>query len=163
MVCKPSTELCPACPNGLQPKLKLGPDEKCVECKCPFVECTKKKADLAFILDSSGSIKRAGPDNWKLVLQFVESVVDKLDVGRDDVRISICSYANNTKINFDLDDFSDKTAVKNAIRRIPYIPDELGIRGYDELLKAWTNTAGAINTMRSEIFTPRRGDRANVE
>lgn len=66
------------------------------------VTCNTARADLVFVLDSSGSIRDANPadesyDNWNLVLQFMANFVDRLPVDQSgstlaNVRVGLVRY-----------------------------------------------------------------------
>lgn len=66
-------------------------------------------ADIAFILDSSGSI---GQDNWHKVLEFVTSVVDDLDIDGGTHRIGIASFGSYAFCEIYLDQFSTKVGLR---------------------------------------------------
>ena len=51
----------------------LYPDEPANDESCD-------RADIVVVVDSSGSI---GPDNWQVVLAFVEQLANNFDVGTD--------------------------------------------------------------------------------
>ena len=55
----------------------------------------------------------------------------------------------NATLNFFLTNFTDKTALANAVRNI-------------QDLDGYTNTTGALRLMRTEIFNPANGDREDV-
>jgi len=56
---------------------------------------------------------------------------------------------NYATLNFYLTNFTDKTALVDAVRNIPYGGGN-------------TNTTGALRLMRTEIFNAIKGDRADV-
>jgi hypothetical protein len=48
-----------------------------------------------FVVDNSGSIRDSDPpggNNWLLILNFVKSVVQKLDVGPNSIRIAVVDF-----------------------------------------------------------------------
>ena len=51
--------------------------------------------DIAFIIDSSGSI---GRKNWELMKRFVKSIVSKLDVRSSAVRVAAIVYSTNPQV-----------------------------------------------------------------
>ena len=107
-----------------------------------------------FVLDSSGSIREANPDdgsydNWNLALSFVISVVNRLDVGTDRTRVGVVSFSQTAVSNIYLNDFTTSAALTNAVRQIPY-------------LDSHTNTSGGIREMHYNQFTPENGDRVDV-
>ena len=105
-------------------------------------------ADIVFVLDSSGSIEISGKGNWNLMLDFLVSIVNDLNIGSNAIRVGVVSYSGLSKVNFLLDEYTTRSDLVDAIQRIPYIGDS-------------TNTAAAIEDMRTKVFT-QRGDRPNV-
>ncbi|ELT92983.1 hypothetical protein CAPTEDRAFT_220507 [Capitella teleta] len=100
------------------------------------------QADIIFVMDSSGSV---GDSNWKLVLQFVQNVVDNLDIGSHATRVGAITYGNRATVNFYLDDYSNKEDINAALGAIRWKDQE-------------TNTSGAIRTME-QMFVREKGDR----
>jgi hypothetical protein len=112
-------------------------------------------ADIVFVLDSSGSIRDQNPadgsyDNWQLLLEFMVKMVDKLNVGSNHVRIGAVKFSTEAESVFHLNQYTDKTSLITAIRRIKYMGGH-------------TNTAGGIRIMNNEEFTIGNGDRSNVQ
>ena len=50
--------------------------------------------DLGFVIDSSGSIKDLDPSNWDTLLQFVQEVINRFNIGEEDVRVGAVVYSN---------------------------------------------------------------------
>lgn len=105
------------------------------------------KADVAFLLDSSGSI---GQQNFRLVKDFVHRVVQEMAIGKGHTRVGVASYSTNARMGFHLDDYLTKESVQDAISSIGY---EYGN----------TNTAAGIKMVRRSIFNPARGDRSDAQ
>ncbi len=77
------------------------------------VECTIS-ADLAFVLDRSGSV---GSENWESVKQYVGNVSDTInDEGVH--RVALISYSSTARI--DLNFTSDTVDISNTTRNLPY-------------------------------------------
>ena len=57
-------------------------------------------ADVAFIVDSSGSIGRR---NWVKMLQFVKDMVKAYNVGPQKTHIAVIAYSTGAKVEFKLD------------------------------------------------------------
>lgn len=62
-------------------------------------------ADLAFLIDSSGSI---GSNNWHKMLNFIKAVVDKLDIGDSDFLTGAVSFGNEASLHFWPTDYPNK-------------------------------------------------------
>ena len=75
------------------------------------------KADMAFILDSSGSI---GQTNYNKMLSFVKDVVNKFDIGSDKIRVATEIFSDRTYVQFNLNKYLTRGTLTNAISNIPY-------------------------------------------
>ena len=62
--------------------------------------CGNKPADIAFVLDESGSIW--GPD-FDRQIQFVKDVVGIFQIGPDKTRIGALTFGTDTHIIFNMD------------------------------------------------------------
>lgn len=51
--------------------------------------------DIAFIVDSSGSIGRS---NWERVKRFVKALISKLDVSSSGTRVAAIAYSTSAKV-----------------------------------------------------------------
>ncbi|XP_052786279.1 cartilage matrix protein-like [Mya arenaria] len=104
------------------------------------------KADVAFILDSSGSI---GATNYQKMLQFVRDVTSKFDVGPDKVRIATEIFSDRTFPQFNLNRYTTQQQVDQAIANIPY-------------KQGTTNTGQALHDAYTTIFNQNNGDRPGI-
>jgi len=116
--------------------------------------CTEGKADLVFIVDSSGSIRDTNPsdggyDNWQLILKFMQNFVRNIPVASDQFRIGLIKYSDTAQNVFYLNRYNNRNDVINAIAALDY-------EGYN------TNTADAISKMYNEQFTSTNGDRSDA-
>ena len=82
-----------------------------------FVECPNRGIDLAFVLDSSGSV---GEANFALERELVSSVVQRFDVGLDATRVAVISFSGFAVINFNLGNFSTQEDVLQAVSEVEY-------------------------------------------
>lgn len=114
------------------------------------LECGEGIADIVFVLDSSGSIRAAGENNWNLILQFVASVVERLNIGSNNVRVGLVRYANLAYNIFYLNQYTDRQSLRQAILNVRYRDGN-------------TNTSGGIRTMQRDQFNAVNGDRPLVE
>ena len=57
-------------------------------------------ADVAFLVDSSGSVGRR---NWGKMLQFLKDMVTAFNVGPDKTHIAIIAYSNEAVLEFTFD------------------------------------------------------------
>lgn len=100
-----------------------------------------------FVLDASTSVTEP---NFDLMKDFVKDFLLEADIDGGNVRVGVIIYSTEDYVQFHLDRYQTKAAVYNAIDDIPYRHGS-------------TNTADALNTMRTEMFTLRNGDRPNVD
>jgi uncharacterized protein YegL len=119
---------------------------------CPTADCTGFRADVVFILDSSGSIRDAGFGNWQLVLDFVNDVIEKLSIGQDQTRVGLVYYSNDARNAFFLREYTDKRSLQAAVNRV----ESLYIGGT-------TNTSGGLRVANFEQYTLQNGDRPDVQ
>ena len=86
-----------------------------------FVVCSFS-SDVAFVLDSSGSINNAHPDNWNRVKYFTGNFTSNL-LGRSNTQsqnqVGIISYSSGATINSLFR--SDRDALLNDISNLPYL------------------------------------------
>jgi len=52
-------------------------------------------ADIAFVIDNSGSIRDNDPiggNNWQLILDFVKSIIDAFTIGPQATRVAVVDF-----------------------------------------------------------------------
>lgn len=74
--------------------------------------------ELVFVIDSSESV---GPENYEIIKDFVNALVDRVTVGRNATRIGLVLYSLEVKMMFNLARYVSKQEVKQAIRNMPYM------------------------------------------
>ena len=113
---------------------------------CPVC---KLQADIAFVVDSSGSINDVDPNNWQRVLMFITNLIDKLEIGSDQIRVAAATFSNFGYMQFLFSNFNTSEGVKNAINNMEY-------KGGN------TNTSGGLYIMLKDLFNEMNGDRPGV-
>lgn len=98
---------------------------------------------MVFIIDSSRSVR---PLEFTKVKTFVARIIDTLDIGAADTRVAVVNYASTVKIEFQLNTYSNKRALKQAVARITP-------------LSTGTMSGLAIQTAMEEAFTVEAGAR----
>ncbi len=114
--------------------------------KLLLISVCSTKSDIVFVLDSSGSI---GFDNWLLILDFVSSMIDRLNVASDKIHVGLVVFSNNAAVEFYLGDYTRKSELMDIVANIDY---QDGV----------TNTASALRMMREDVFSGGYGDREDV-
>ena len=99
-----------------------------------------------FVLDASTSVTEP---NFQLMKDFVADFLFIADIDGGNVRVGVIIYSTEDHLEFNMNTYNTKVNVLTAIENIPY--------RYGS-----TNTADALLTMRSEMFTAGNGDRAGV-
>ncbi|KAM5293451.1 matrilin-3 [Ctenodactylus gundi] len=105
--------------------------------------CKSRPLDLVFIIDSSRSVR---PLEFTKVKTFVSRIIDTLDIGAANTRVAVVNYASTVKIEFQLQTYPDKQALKQAVARITP-------------LSTGTMSGLAIQTAMDEAFTVEAGAR----
>ena len=97
--------------------------------------------DLVFVVDGSGSVGRS---NWRLVTDFLIEVINRLDVGAQQVRVGMVLFSTHAQTLWGLGSrqASDRESLTAGMRDLPY----LGGR---------TNTPGGLEKARRVL--ERRG------
>ncbi|XP_059871854.1 collagen alpha-3(VI) chain [Delphinus delphis] len=68
--------------------------------------------DVVFLIDGSDGVRNGFP----LLKEFVQRVVESLDVGADRVRVAVVQYSDRTRPEFYLNSYMDQQSVVSAIR-----------------------------------------------
>lgn len=76
--------------------------------------------DLVFLIDSSGSIQFAGPDNWGIILSFVTNVIQQLVLGTQQARIAMVVFSTNAITRFDFEHYQTTSAMVAFVNATPY-------------------------------------------
>ena len=102
--------------------------------------------DLVFVLDASGSI---GFDDFQKIKAFAENVTNTFVIGPQDTQVGAIVFSNTASISFQLNSFTDRSAVVQAIQHIVYFGQ-------------YTNTADALRTLRLDVLTTEAGARPQM-
>ncbi|XP_041962560.1 collagen alpha-6(VI) chain-like isoform X2 [Alosa sapidissima] len=101
-------------------------------------------ADIVFIVDQSST---AGSEQFNLVRNFLFRIVAGLDIGSDKVRVGVVLYSDTPKAEMYLNTYNSKQDILYHIRRLPYKNS------------ATANTGEALEFVKNDVFTQRRGSR----
>ncbi|KAK6961154.1 collagen alpha-1(XIV) chain, partial [Biomphalaria glabrata] len=108
--------------------------------------CLLARADLVFVIDSSTSVTET---NFDKILSFVKDLLSKTDIDSGDVRVGLITYSNEVSQEFYLNSAFTKREILELVDDVKY---NFGS----------TNTAEALEIMRNVMFSPEKGDRADV-
>ncbi|XP_053390821.1 von Willebrand factor A domain-containing protein 2-like [Mercenaria mercenaria] len=81
-------------------------------------------ADIAFIIDGSGSVLM---DGFTKSLQFVQRIVDAFDIGSSATQVALIVFDHHARIQFYFNKNNDVTTLKSAISAINYPGGETNI------------------------------------
>ncbi|XP_059417896.1 collagen alpha-3(VI) chain-like isoform X2 [Carassius carassius] len=102
------------------------------------------KRDVVFLIDGTTKMRTEFP----AIRDMVYRVVEKLDVGPNNVRVSVVQYSDDPKLEFFLNEHSTKEEVRQAIRRMKS-------KGGSQL-----NTGQALEYVSNTIYQRSAGSRA---
>ncbi|XP_061700333.1 matrilin-3-like [Syngnathoides biaculeatus] len=105
--------------------------------------CRNRPIDLVFIVDSSRSVR---PAEFEKAKEFLIDMVDTLEIGSDATRVGLVNYASTVKIEFHLNTYFDKHALKQALARV-------------QPLASGTMTGVAIKAAMDKAFIAEAGAR----
>ena len=102
--------------------------------------------DIAFIIDSSGSISRR---NWERVKRFVKAATSKLDVSSSGTRVAAIAYSTDPEVVMRFNDYQGTDEVN---------------RGFDGMRhrRGYTYTDKALELADRDVFQISNGMRFNV-
>ncbi|XP_057624395.1 collagen alpha-6(VI) chain [Chionomys nivalis] len=112
---------------------------------CAEEACRDMKADIMFLVDSSGSI---GPENFSKMKTFMKNLVSKSQIGADRVQIGVVQFSHENKEEFQLNTFMTQSDISSAIDQMTHIGE--------------TTLTGSALSFVSQYFSPDKGARPNV-
>lgn len=98
---------------------------------------------MVFLIDGSEGVRSGFP----LLKEFVQRVVESLDVGPDRVRVAVVQYSDRTRPEFYLNSYMDQQSVVNAVRQLTLLGGPI------------PNTGAALDFVLRDILTESAGSR----
>nr|XP_019958970.1 PREDICTED: collagen alpha-1(XXVIII) chain-like [Paralichthys olivaceus] len=86
-------------------------------CSCG-VTCRQTPLELVFVIDSSESV---GPDNFNVIKDFVNALIDRASVGRDTTRVGVVLYSHINTVVVSLEQVATPDQIKSAVRSMTYM------------------------------------------
>ena len=102
--------------------------------------------DIAFIIDSSGSI---GKRNWERMKRFLKAIVSKLDVSNSATHVAAIAYSSNSKVEMRFNDVQGTDEVNRMFDQMDW-------------QRGFTYTDKALLLADSDLFQTSNGMRPNV-
>lgn len=115
-----------------------------------FLSGCKATADVAFLVDSSGSIGRR---RWPLMIDFLKKVINVFNVGPDGTHIAVIAYSSNTKLEFTFNALSGAQITADEYGKLI---DKIGFQ------RGFTYIDKALIMADEQVFTTSAGMRPGV-
>ncbi|XP_054074442.1 matrilin-4 [Rissa tridactyla] len=122
-----ATDLCNGVDHGCE--FKCVSTEGSYRCVCPegqqlqadgkaCSKCGAGHVDLVMVIDGSKSVR---PQNFELVKQFVNRIVDLLEVSPHATRVGLVQYSSRVRTEFPLNKYHSADEIKKAVMEVEYM------------------------------------------
>ncbi|XP_071388892.1 collagen alpha-1(XXVIII) chain-like, partial [Centroberyx affinis] len=82
------------------------------------VKCRESPLELVFVIDSSESV---GPDNFNVIKDFVNAIIDRASVSRETTRVGVVLYSHINMVVVGLGQEATRDQIKSAVRSMTYL------------------------------------------
>uniref|UniRef100_A0A672YZQ4 Collagen alpha-1(XXVIII) chain n=1 Tax=Sphaeramia orbicularis TaxID=375764 RepID=A0A672YZQ4_9TELE len=82
------------------------------------VTCRETPLELVFVIDSSESV---GPENFNVIKDFVNALIDRSSVSRDITRVGVVLYSHTNMVVVNLKQEATRDEIKSAVRSMTYL------------------------------------------
>jgi len=103
--------------------------------------------DVVFVVDESESV---GSDNFTTMKSFLSQIISRLDIDSGNARVGLVTFSTNVTTVINLSDHSSVASLQSAISSLSYTGSNA------------TDTAAALDYVRTRMLTEAAGDRDNV-
>ena len=149
-----------------------------------FLSECRTRADFVLVLDSSGSV---GANNYNKMREFSQLLVSDLDIDEGQIRFGLMTFSTSAEVRFHLNKWEIVTNISingywfiaistHSIKSIPCynLSGTILVYRYDnrgdiqteiesaDYSRGTTNTAQALQTLYTSMFTSQNGDRADA-
>uniref|UniRef100_A0A674GH51 von Willebrand factor n=1 Tax=Taeniopygia guttata TaxID=59729 RepID=A0A674GH51_TAEGU len=105
------------------------------------------RLDIAFIVEGSDNV---GEENFNRVKKFIEKVVTGMNVGQEDIHVTVMQYSETVSLEYSFREIQSKENIIEKVRSIPYQGGKA------------TNTGNALDYISKHTFTSVNGGRQDV-
>ncbi|NWY53904.1 CO6A6 protein, partial [Chionis minor] len=117
---------------------------------CTIEACKEMKADVMFLMDSSGSI---GNENFQKMKNFMRELVNETDVGADRMQFGVVQFSHEPKEEFKLNSYSTKRDILSAIDRVsPLQSTTLTGEALKFMLKYFQASSGSRHAVKKVLI-----------
>ncbi|NWQ89105.1 CO6A6 protein, partial [Burhinus bistriatus] len=117
---------------------------------CTIEACKEMKADVMFLMDSSGSI---GHENFQKMKNFMKELVNGTDIGAHRMQVGVVQFSHEPKEEFKLNTYSTKRDILSAIDRIsPLQSSTLTGEALKFMLKYFQASSGSRHAVKKVLI-----------
>lgn len=122
--------------------------------------CKDVSFDVIFLTDSSETIRK---DDYKIMKDFMKSVISKSNVGQNDVRVGVMQFSTGQKLEFSLSQYYRKEDMLQAVEEMEQINEgTLTGKALTEVSKYFDATRGGRPELKQRLVVITDGDAKDV-